>query len=127
MGNSEGAAKQTWIGIPRGEIDWYPAVEPELCIGCGICVMICGRGVFRFDYERNLSIVANPSNCVVGCTTCMNVCPQQAISFPPISYLRKLIKGNKIIQHAREALLANRAKYEFKSDQLKASAPQRSL
>ncbi|RMF00790.1 MAG: hypothetical protein D6768_11995, partial [Chloroflexi bacterium] len=27
-----------WHGIPREEIDWYPTVIAERCIGCGLCV-----------------------------------------------------------------------------------------
>ena len=41
-----------WHGIPREEIDWHPAVEEDLCIGCGLCVTGCGRMVYRFDYEK---------------------------------------------------------------------------
>ena len=29
-------------------------------MGCGICVVRCGRGVLRFDYEKNVAVVAYP-------------------------------------------------------------------
>ena len=113
---SESIAKQNWRGIPREEINWHPTVDPELCIGCGIGVLNCGRNVYQFDYEKNVAVVARPLNCLVGCTTCQNTCPQHAISFPPLSYIHKLIKKNKVIQRSREELQASKEKYETKSE-----------
>ncbi len=114
MPDPEGAIRPAWRGIPRDEIDWHPTVDPELCIGCGICVLGCGKGVYQFDYEKNVPVVANPLNCLVGCTTCENTCPQHAISFPPMSYLHKTIKKREVIQHSRKELTLNKAKYEYK-------------
>ncbi|RLF13113.1 MAG: 4Fe-4S ferredoxin [Thermoprotei archaeon] len=111
---SKKAVMRSWYGVPREEITWHPTVDPELCMGCGICVINCGRGVFQFDYNRNVPVVARPLNCLVGCTTCQNTCPQHAISFPPLSYLHKLIKKYRVIQRSREELLANRERYEAK-------------
>ena len=44
--------------------------------------------VYRFDYEKNKPVVTVPLHCMVGCVTC----PQHAISFPPLSYVHRLIK-----------------------------------
>jgi DNA-binding transcriptional ArsR family regulator len=35
---------QTWHGIPRASIDWYPMIVRDYCIGCGLCATSCGRG-----------------------------------------------------------------------------------
>ncbi|MGQ9675481.1 MAG: 4Fe-4S binding protein, partial [Chloroflexota bacterium] len=43
--------------MPREEIDWHPAVDEDLCIGCGLCVTSCGRAVFAYDYEREKPVV----------------------------------------------------------------------
>jgi CDP-4-dehydro-6-deoxyglucose reductase len=40
--------------------------------------------VYRFDYEQMKAVVFDPINCMVGCTTCANTCPANAISFPPL-------------------------------------------
>jgi len=68
-------------GIDRDKIDWYPKIDESKCVGCGLCATTCGRGVYKFDYEKKKSRVANPYNCMVACQTCANLCPMKAISF----------------------------------------------
>ena len=92
----------TWHGIPREQIDWYPSIEEDLCIGCGICYLGCGAGVYDFNLERNKPEVIHPQQCKVGCVTCANTCPSTAISFPPVTYVHKLIKKNKVVSFSKE-------------------------
>jgi len=106
-----GEKSPTWHGIPREEIDWRPAVEPELCIGCGICVLGCTPQVYRFDYKKNLPVVSNPTRCKVGCTTCANTCPMHAISFPSRSYLHKLIKKRDVINASKKELISKTSEF----------------
>ncbi len=73
-----------WHGIAREAIEWHPTVDDDVCIGCGTCVTGCSRLVYRFDYTRLKAIVVDPLNCMVGCTTCANTCPTNAITFPPL-------------------------------------------
>jgi len=70
-----------WHGLDRNSIDWYPVIDESKCIGCGMCATTCGRGVYKFDYIKRKSVVANPSHCMVACQTCANLCPVGAISF----------------------------------------------
>jgi Fe-S-cluster-containing hydrogenase component 2 len=44
-----------WHGIPRKKINWHPIIDENKCIGCGMCVTTCGRGVFRYDYRNKKS------------------------------------------------------------------------
>jgi CDP-4-dehydro-6-deoxyglucose reductase len=90
-----------WHGVPREEIVWYPTVNEDACIGCGTCVTGCSRLVYRYDYERRKAVVADPINCMVGCTTCANTCPTNAISFPPLSSIFAL-EGRSEVRHAVE-------------------------
>jgi len=61
-----------WLtGYSRENVDWFPTVDPEKCVKCGIC-MNCGKNVY--DWTKDGAIVARPFNCVVGCTTCANLC-----------------------------------------------------
>ncbi len=70
-----------WHGFDRSTIDWYPVIDESKCIGCGMCATTCGRGVYKFDYKKKKSVVANPNHCMVACQTCANLCPVGAISF----------------------------------------------
>ncbi len=81
-----------WHGIPREQINWHPTVDEDRCIGCATCVTGCNRLVYRYDFEREKSIVYDPLNCLVGCTTCHNTCPVDAISFPPFEVVFDLEK-----------------------------------
>jgi len=97
-----------WHGVPREEIEWHPTVNEDLCIGCGLCVTTCGRGVFDYDYEREMPVVAEPLHCMVGCVTCANICPEGAIGFPPLQQLHKLIKARKVLVRAKKEELPAR-------------------
>lgn len=101
-----------WHGIPREEIEWYPTVVAERCIGCGLCVTSCGRGVYAFDYNANKAVVANPFQCMVGCSTCGTICSQDALEFPSPGYIRHLIKEKKILRQTKTAIRENREKYD---------------
>ncbi len=93
-----------WWGIDRKEIEWYPIIDEEKCIGCGMCVAICGRGVFEFDARKNKSEVRNPYNCMVGCDNCGVYCPAGAISFPQKDrreFIQSLLKKYGLIAKAR--------------------------
>lgn len=98
------SSKAVWHDVPREEIQWHPMIENELCIGCGLCVLGCSASVYAFDFERKKPVVIAPSNCKVGCVTCANTCPVHAISFPPLSYLHKIIKKEKVLTTSRNEL-----------------------
>ena len=98
-------SKTPWWGIPREKIDWYPRIDYDRCIGCGLCFLTCaGRTVYDWDFERMRPIVARPYNCMVGCDTCAKMCPRDAIYFPPLAYLRKLRDEAKAVAKARKKL-----------------------
>ncbi|WP_297069892.1 ferredoxin family protein [Thermococcus sp.] len=94
-----------WWGIERKEIPWYPRIDYDRCIGCGICLMTCGgRTVYEWDFERMRPVVARPYNCLVGCDTCAKMCPRDAIIFPHIGVLRKYRDEALAIAKARKRL-----------------------
>ncbi len=101
-----------WHGIPRTEIHWNPTVIPDRCTGCGLCVTSCGQGVYAFNYEENKPVVVVPDMCMVGCTTCATICPEEAIEFPSRGYIRQLIKQKKILRESVDVLRANLEKYD---------------
>jgi len=98
-------SRQEWWGIPRREIKWYPQIDYERCIGCGVCLITCGRTVYDWDFKNMKPIVARPYNCMIGCDTCAKMCPKDAILFPPLGYLRKIRDNAKVVLKARQKLL----------------------
>ena len=97
-----------WHGIPRKDIPWFPAVSADKCIGCSLCYVTCGRGVF--EMEDNKAIVRNPYGCMVGCSTCGAVCPVEAIDFPSRQLVWKLEREHKIFRLIRQEARDKRAK-----------------
>ena len=77
-----------WSRIPREEIPWFPTVDAEKCTGCKVCYNFCSHKTYGWDDAQNISVVANPYQCVVGCTGCLSQCPAGAISFPELSVLQ---------------------------------------
>lgn len=54
-------------------------IDPNLCLGCGVCYLCCPEDVYRFDEEKKLPIIKYPKDCV-GCLFCGLLCPTNAIS-----------------------------------------------
>ena len=103
-------ANDSWHGIPRKDIPWFPTVDAEACIGCTLCFLSCGRGVY--EMQDNKSVVANPYNCMVGCGTCGTVCPTQAITFPERDLIWKLEREYKIFGTVRKESAEKKAKLD---------------
>lgn len=76
----------TWQGHPREHIPWFPTVAEDLCNACGACVRFCSFGVFEATADGKVRVV-EPLRCQVGCSSCVQVCPPRAITFPPRSIL----------------------------------------
>ncbi len=83
-----------WLtGYPREKVNWSPTIDISKCVKCGMC-MNCGKQVYKWTKEG--PVVVNPLSCIVGCTTCANLCKGNAITFPDISELRNLYEHEKI-------------------------------
>ncbi|MBL3538356.1 ferredoxin family protein [Aminivibrio sp.] len=93
-----------WIaGYPREKVNWGPTIDGEKCVGCGMCLN-CGKNVFR--WRDGKSSVENFFNCqVVGCSTCANLCPAKAITFPDLEAVRALYKKEGIWGKVREEMI----------------------
>ena len=95
--------KPTWHGIPREEIPWMPTIEAEACIGCQLCYVTCGRGVF--EMQEGVAVATQPMECAVGCATCGNICPTGAISFPALEAVWKLERERQIFRTVKKEYL----------------------
>jgi NAD-dependent dihydropyrimidine dehydrogenase PreA subunit len=106
--------KKTWHGIAREEIPWLPTVDAEACIGCQLCYVTCGRGVY--EMHEGVAVATEPMECAVGCSTCGNICPTNAISFPTLEAVWKLEREKQIFKTVKKEAL----KKHEREDTLKA-------
>lgn len=92
----------TWLtGYPREKVNWGPTIDPQKCVNCGMC-MNCGEKVFAWKDKK--AVVAHYFECVVGCTTCGNLCLGRAISFPDLTEIRELYKREGIWNKVKRQL-----------------------
>ncbi len=78
--------------IPREKINWHPTINYDACTGDRACIDFCKNDVFVWDEENQHPIVQNPLNCVIGCDSCAQICPVEAITFPLKDELRASLK-----------------------------------
>jgi NAD-dependent dihydropyrimidine dehydrogenase PreA subunit len=84
-----------WHGIARETIPWFPTVNHARCIGCELGFVTCGCGVNGVHDHK--AWPERQYDCMVGDTTCVNICPTQAISFPDKKLVRKVEREHKIL------------------------------
>ena len=97
-GRYEEANNVAWHHTPGYSL--FPTVDADTCIGCTLCYVTCGRGVY--EMRDNKAVVQNPYDCMVGCGTCGTVCPVEAISFPGRDLIWKFERENKIFKLVRQ-------------------------
>jgi len=90
-----------FAGYPREKIQWYPTIDLEKCVECGIC-MNCGAKVYKWTEDG--PVVDKPYKCTVGCTTCATLCRGNAISFPDKNALRELYQKERIWSKVKKEL-----------------------
>jgi NAD-dependent dihydropyrimidine dehydrogenase PreA subunit len=91
-----------WLtGFPREKVEWFPTIDSKKCVKCGMCLN-CGRNVY--DWTKDGAKVVRPYNCVVGCTTCANLCQGNAITFQDIKTIRELYKKEGIWSKVKKQL-----------------------
>lgn len=82
----------TFMGVKREKIPWYPVIDYDKCDFCMECDKFCPHRVFEHrDGPRKL-VVANPNHCVVFCRACAKTCGPDALSFPVKTEIVALIK-----------------------------------
>ena len=80
------------IDIPRDRVSWFPTIDYDACVADRACLDFCHSDVFRWDEAEARVEVVNPHNCVLGCTSCAQICPVEAISFPDKEELRRTLR-----------------------------------
>ena len=113
-----------WWGVERKKIEWYPKINYDVCAGCGICFVTCGRRVFDWDIQEGKPVVARPYNCMVGCSTCAMICPCDAIEFPPKEYIKKWVAKGRVTKKAFEIVAQITKKNHLSEEEVTATPEQ---
>jgi NAD-dependent dihydropyrimidine dehydrogenase PreA subunit len=82
----------TFMGVKREKIPWFPTIDYEKCDFCMECDKFCPHRVFQRQEGLRKLVVANPNNCVVFCRACAKTCGPDALSFPEKPAIIALIK-----------------------------------
>jgi len=88
-------SEETYMGVPRKKILWYPKIDWDkcnLCDGDPQCLKFCPHGVYAISDESKRLVVKNPNNCVVFCRSCRRMCAPDALSFPSKKEVLEFIK-----------------------------------
>jgi NAD-dependent dihydropyrimidine dehydrogenase PreA subunit len=80
------------VDIPRDQIAWFPTIDYSLCTADRACLDFCHNDVFRWNEAEARVDVVNRDNCVLGCTSCAQICPAEALSFPDKEELRQTLR-----------------------------------
>ena len=88
-------SNNTFMGVPRKKISWYPEIDYDKCDLCGNdpqCMKFCPHNVYSYSKTPSKITIENPTNCVVFCRACSKVCAADALSFPKKSDVIQEIK-----------------------------------
>ncbi len=79
VSQASGAAVKALALATLGKVEVPPTIswiDPDICIGCQVCIELCPYSAIEFDERKGISVV-NPAVCK-GCGSCSGFCPSGA-------------------------------------------------
>lgn len=79
VSHASGGAAQALALAARGKVSISPTtswINPDICIGCKVCIDLCAYSAIEFDERRQVSVI-NEAMCK-GCGSCAGYCPSGA-------------------------------------------------
>lgn len=93
--------------VPRDKVNWHPTINYDACIGDRLCYDFCKNDVFVWNEDEQQPIVQSPLNCVIGCDSCAQQCPVEAITFPSKDELRAQLRQRRVQTQSTTVLELN--------------------
>lgn len=100
MAASANEQSNSYAGVPRERINWYPTIDAERCSPASCqqeCIAACPQHVYARQADGSV-IVAWPFRCTVGDISCSYQCPLDAISFPSKRDLRRMLEQARAVE-----------------------------
>ncbi len=79
-------------------------IDYGICTADRACLDFCHNDVFAWNEAEARVEVVDPNNCVLGCTSCAQICPVEAISFPDKEELRRTLRRLRAETRGEQAL-----------------------
>ncbi|NDV20959.1 4Fe-4S dicluster domain-containing protein [Pseudodesulfovibrio sp. JC047] len=79
VAHASGGAAQALALAAKGTVSISPTtswIDPDVCIGCKVCINLCPYSAIEFDERRQVSVI-NEAMCK-GCGSCAGYCPSGA-------------------------------------------------
>ncbi|MFO7884615.1 MAG: NAD(P)-binding protein [Desulfobacteraceae bacterium] len=79
VAQAKGAAAECLALSAKGEVEVPPMtsfIDPDICVGCKVCIGLCPYSAIEFDEFKNVSVVNNAV--CKGCGSCAGHCPSGA-------------------------------------------------
>jgi len=74
-------------------------IDPDICIGCQVCIGLCPYSAIEFDDRHGISVV-NDAVCK-GCGSCAAYCPSSAARIRNFSYTQVFAEIDGLLSTVR--------------------------
>jgi len=113
VSHAAGAAAQALSLASRGNVDISPTasrIDPDICVGCRICIGLCAYSAISFDARRGVSVV-NEALCR-GCGSCAAYCPSGAAQIKHFSQKQVFAELAGLLEPAMESSASGKEQSE---------------
>jgi len=102
VAQAKGAASEAISLSAKGEVTVSPMIshiDPDICIGCQVCIGLCPYSAIEFDDRHGISVV-NDAVCK-GCGSCAAYCPSSAARIRNFSYTQVFAEIDGLLSTVR--------------------------